>query len=283
MPEKRTAIRRCACSGPTSTSPPSCLSAAGVNVGSTDGTALCREYDARVIPRVPSIVRLHPVPVPHSNQATYVLDQDGRRWVAKREADMGTEAHPRRGDLVVARESHRRAGARRRVLRRPGRALVASRVVPDVSHWSGVIADRVSNPVALGAVLALDVWVLNEARRARNLVAQARADGRVEVWAIDADEAVVGHPADYAARLDEVPSVRNHARGLPLDRLVQGVERGAAAAAGLGLPEIEAMAGAACAVAGEPDAKELTTLVHRRAGAVPSLVTQYLRELRRFG
>jgi hypothetical protein len=45
-----------------------------------------------VIQRIPAIVRLHRVPVPHTNEATYVLDGAGQRWVAKREADMGCEA-----------------------------------------------------------------------------------------------------------------------------------------------------------------------------------------------
>lgn len=45
-----------------------------------------------MIPRVPAIVRLGRVPVPHTNEATYALDAEGRRWVAKREADMGCEA-----------------------------------------------------------------------------------------------------------------------------------------------------------------------------------------------
>ncbi len=35
------------------------------------------------------ISRLHRVPVPHTNDAVYGLTADGRRWVAKREADMG--------------------------------------------------------------------------------------------------------------------------------------------------------------------------------------------------
>lgn len=30
--------------------------------------------------------------MPHTNEATYALDAKGRRWIAKREADMGAEA-----------------------------------------------------------------------------------------------------------------------------------------------------------------------------------------------
>jgi hypothetical protein len=45
-----------------------------------------------MIPRVGAILRLGRVPVPHTNEAVYALDTTGRRWVAKREADLGCEA-----------------------------------------------------------------------------------------------------------------------------------------------------------------------------------------------
>ncbi len=87
----------------------------------------------------------------------------------------------------------------------PAERAWLSACVEDVAHWSPAFAGRIANVDEAGAMLALDVWVLNEARHSRNILAEGPRGGDVRLWAIDADEATVGHIDDYRARLEECP------------------------------------------------------------------------------
>jgi hypothetical protein len=231
-----------------------------------------------MILRVPVLTRLHVVPVEHTNEATYAVEPNGRRWIAKREEDMGFEALLAEAvswllalELGVPVPSAAFCEGQRSWL---------SEVVEDVAHWSPALGGAVSNADEVGAILALDVLVMNEARHARNLLAQHQGGGSVRVWAIDADEALIGHPAEYGARLDDVPSVRNHARGLPLDRATSGARDAARRATQVSAARVRSVCEAACQVARDPNAALLADLVLDRASRLPDLVAAYLGTLR---
>ena len=233
-----------------------------------------------MIPRVSGITRLHVVPVPHTNEATYVLDAVGGRWIAKREAEMGSEA------LVAeaaAWQFARIIGAPvpgAAFCDDPGERTWLSAVVPHVFHWFAAHAPGVTNGEEFGAILAVDVLVFNEARHARNILAESLAGEQVRLWAIDADEALIGHPADYRRRLADIPSVRNHARGLPIDRMANGARAAALRLAECPAAMLRAATEEACEIGREPDAATLGDLVLQRACALPDLVEGYIHALR---
>lgn len=230
-----------------------------------------------MIPRVSTLLRLQRVPVPHTNEAVYAVTEDGRRWVAKREGDMGAQA-------LVA-EALTWLLANRVGAPVPDAAFCEeertwlSGFIPDLKHWSPALAEQVSNASEAGATLALDVWVLNEARHAGNLVAQGLDAGGVRLWAIDADEALVGHVRDYEARLTELPRVHNHARGLPIASLTLGALETADRIASVTKAELDIAVEEACLIGGEPLAAALADAVARRASMAPALVRDYLSRL----
>ena len=228
------------------------------------------------IPRIPAVVRLHRVPVPHTNEATYVLDGSGRRWVAKREADMGCEA--------LLAEALTWLLARRIGVPVPDAAFCddpaerawLSAWLPHAKHWSAGLAGPIRNPQEAAAILALDAVVFNEARHGGNLLLVPDEDGGAQVVAIDADEARIGHPADLADAGLVPPQPYILARGFPpADWRAHALE---AAEQLVVLPEAElaAMVTEACEVAQEPAQAGVLTVLVSRCRAAVSLTEQYL-------
>lgn len=128
--------------------------------------------------------------------------------------------------------------------------------------------------------MALDVFVLNEARHARNELVQVMADTSERVWAIDADEALIGHPDDFERRISEAPSIHNHATGIPVMRLEDTATEAARLIASLPADRVRELVAEACAIARDQDHEaQLADLLLRRAGALPELVEHYLRDL----
>jgi len=236
-----------------------------------------------MIPVVASISRLHRVPVPHTNEAVYALSGDGRRWVAKRESDMGFEALlaealgwllARAVGAPVPDAAICVSGAQRTWL---------SACVQGVLHWSASHAQRVANLESAGAVLTLDAWLMNEARHARNILVEPGSPSSVHLWAIDWDEALAGHVSDFVERGLLCPSVHNHARGLPVSGLAPGARRTAQRVAAWAPKELASRVSAACEVAREERVAELTTAPQARAGALPDIVEDYLQALESLG
>ena len=222
------------------------------------------------IDRIETITRLGGVPVPHTNAAVYAVSGDGRRWVAKREEDMGYEALL--AEALTWQLGHALGACQPDAAFCENERTWLSALVPNVAHWDPRFAERVSNPEQVGAMLVLDLWVHNEARHARNILSEAQTDGTVRVWTIDADEALVGHIGDFAMRTGVPPSVHNHARGLPIAACVGGVSAAMDAAAGVLDSDLATAVEAACSIARERQRGELTSLVQRRRDALPGLV-----------
>ena len=124
--------------------------------------------------RVRSIVRFGRVPVPHTNEATYAIDAEGRRWIAKREEDMGTEA------LLAEALTWRLARAigaptpDAAFCDDPAERAWLSRLLPITKHWSRASADVVENIEEAGAIHALDAIVFNEADMAATCCSSTR-------------------------------------------------------------------------------------------------------------
>ena len=234
---------------------------------------------AHLIPRIPSITRFARVPVPLTNEATYVLDVAGTEWVAKREADMGYQA--------LLAEALTWLLARAIGVRVPDAAFCddpaerawLSRRVPDATHWTATAVTGVANVAEAPAILALDAIVLNEARHGGNILMST--DGTtsgVTVWAIDADEARVGHVQEYAAADLAVPDPRILASGFPGSDWHPNALVAADQATRLSRSTLDALVQEACAVARETNMGILAQkLAHRCAHAVELTVEYTLR------
>lgn len=223
-----------------------------------------------MIQRVPHLTRLGRVPVPHTNDATYALDSEGRRWVAKREVDMGCEALLAE---ALTWQLARRIGA-------PvpdaawfedadGRTWLSA-WVPHAKHWAAGTAGTIRNPRTGAAILTLDAVVCNEARHGGNLLLVPDGGGGSSVVAIDGDEALIGHPGELARRGLVPPDPRILARGFPPPGWHADALSAAVRCAALSAVDLVADAAEACAIAREPQVEAVVdVLVSRCSRAVP--------------
>jgi hypothetical protein len=159
----------------------------------------------------------------------------------------------------------------------PAERAWLSRRIPDAVHWSALATEIVANPREAGAVVALDTIVFNEARHGGNLLATGYGrDSEVTVWAIDADEALVGHVLAFASLGDAVPDPRIHALGFPAAALRAEALVAADTASKLSPSLLRAMVEASCALAREPRVDELAAALLWRCAAAPKLTADYL-------
>lgn len=260
--------------------PPRIESRSAVPTRTSPGGVGSRARERRMIPLVPSITRFARVPVPHTNEATYALDASGNEWIAKREADMGCEA--------LLAEALTWLLARRLGVRvpdaafcdDPGERAWLSRRVPDAGHWTSSATPRVANVSEAAAIIALDAIVFNEARHARNLLLTGEGpDSPVIVWAIDADEARIGHVDDFGELGGAVPDPRIHAAGFPAARWRAEALLAAKLAADLPRRDLAEMVHLSCALAREPRAGELVGALADRCARAASLTSDYILRL----
>ena len=229
-----------------------------------------------MIERVHTIMRLGRVAVPHTNDACYAVDSLGRRWVAKREADMGCEA--------LLAEALTWLLARRIGVSVPDAAFCnapterawLSRWVPHAKHWSAESAGHVTNEEEAAAILVLDAVVFNEARHGGNLLLVPDAVGGSHVVAIDADEALIGHPTELKVRLELPPDPRILAKGFPPTGWREAALRVAERCASLSTDALAADAAEACAVAREPNVDLVIRVLAERCARAVSLTDRYL-------
>jgi len=113
------------------------------------------------------------------------------------------------------------------------------------------------------------VLINNPDRHAGNLLLQPDPDeSAIKLWAIDAGNALIGWPSDYAAARDDLPSLRNLARGLPVSEVRESALEAAEMASTISTLEIVDMVVHACHLAHEPQGELITTtLVSRCARA----------------
>jgi hypothetical protein len=232
-----------------------------------------------MIARVAGLVRLARVPVPHTNDATYVLDCEGRRWVAKREADMGCEA--------LLAEALTWLLARRIGVPVPGAGwseddtgrVWLSAWVPNARHWSALAQRNIQNAPEAAAILALDAVVFNEARHGGNILLVPDLGGGASVVAIDGDEALIGHPLELARRGLVPPEPRILARGFPPAGWRANALAAAERCAAITPSELAADVAEACAVAREPAVDLVREVYTSRCAQAVRLTEAYLRSV----
>jgi hypothetical protein len=229
---------------------------------------------------VASLVDGDEVPVAHTGRARYSIDESGRRWVRKLEENIGCE------ELLA--EAISWLLATRLDVPVPPAALYKdpeglswlSGLVDAVVHWDSSHAPKVSNVDGLGAVLALDALVQNPDRHAGNLLVQPVDAVTVRVWAIDHGQALVGWPDDFLANANEITSIRNLIRGLPIDLLEESAANAARKATKLSHSEIMSMVRGACLLTKETKADVIGQTLSARCADAERLVTAYVKSIR---
>lgn len=245
---------------------------------SSDETAAL--YPAE-IPIVLTLADGPEVPVAHTGKARYSIDDLGRRWVRKREENIGCEEllaeaigwlmARRLGAPVPAAAIHMDA---------EGTSWLSGLVEP-VVHWDNGHAPKVENLDELGAVLALDAIIHNPDRHAGNLLVQPQADPlRVKVWAIDHGQALVGWPDDFREKANEIPSIKNLLRGLPVDLVEQYAAAAAQKAIALSGQEILSMVRGACLLTKETKADVIGQTLAARCVDAPRIVASYIQSIK---
>lgn len=219
------------------------------------------------------------VAVPHTHEATYVLDEHGDGWVRKKVEQTGWEellSECLSSLLAAEVQAPVPAGA---VHLGTGEESFLSACVPHVvSHWVAARLAELQNLNDLGSVLALDVLVFNEDRHAGNILLAARDSGGLDCWGIDFGAALIGWPCDYASRVDDVPRGHQLPRDLPIDLLVESALQTAERLAGLSTDLVSGFAEEACALASSPDERILQESLRRRLEKLPDLVQSFLRQ-----
>lgn len=231
--------------------------------------------------RIHHVVEFELVPVENGAFARYVMDDQGRRWVRKREEDTGFQ--PLLAEAISTLLG-RHIGAPvpdGAVYVGTGGQAWLSALVENAGHWSSTRRDNIVNLSEVGALITLDALVLNDDRHARNILVVPDPDeAHLRVVGIDCGNALVGLPSDFVEwPPDGPPRVGNQARGLPLDAVVEGAVAAATVAAGLDPALIREFVVEGCGIVREPAVDALTTALKARCRRAAELAVRYLEAL----
>lgn len=220
------------------------------------------------------------IQVPNGSDARWARDASGRTWVRKHEVDtgfqplvaealchlLGLELEVRQPQAAVLQDAH-------------GWSWMSEAIPNAAEHWSLELRDQIANLDELGRMLTLDALTGNGDRHRRNLMLVQEEDLRFTIWAIDSGNALIGWKSDYLALGLRPPSVDNHARGLPIERLRQPALDGASVAAQLPRSRIEELVAEAYGLGGDEDFDAITDALLRRCQGAPTVVTDHLDAL----
>jgi|GEM_PF-1364193 len=158
-----------------------------------------------------------------------------------------------------------------------------SEVVPHVHQWNAFRAKYVQNLDEFGRVLALDAIAYNPDRTERNILLKPTSRGhRLVAYSIDLGASLLGSPRELAAAGLTLPEVEALAERLPIDRLSEGALAAADAAQLLPKTRVAYMVNGACRVTGEREADILTDALFGRTQAARQLTEQYLAKIAKF-
>jgi hypothetical protein len=135
----------------------------------------------------------------------------------------------------------------------------------------------VRNAREAAAILALDAVVFNEARHGGNVLLVPDDAGGSMVLAIDADEALIGHPRELVGRSGQPPEPRILARGFPPPGWGDAALEAAVRCAALDDATLTQAARVACDLAREPMVGLLTQVLVDRCRDAVTLTQRYLR------
>lgn len=213
-----------------------------------------------------------PVPVGCRTEAVYATDATNRDWVLKKlisAPGMCAEAV----GWILARQLGIPVPDGAAVPGAKGASppwIWASRREPSLVHWDPDLADRIVNLDQFAAVVMLDAWLGNGDRHDQNITCRQRADGSLELLAIDYDAASVGDAAERAL-LRCAPPKATPIHPPPVNRwrphVAEWVARGRAVSTG----SLQRVAVEACELAGLPDVRAVSSWLLERLRLLPDL------------
>lgn len=217
------------------------------------------------------------------NNAEWAQDSTGTLWVQKTEAEVETTAEMLAEVLGFQLGSAIGAPVPEIAvcLDAGGRASL-SRAVATPTHWDAVHAHNLINYDELGAMITLDVLILNSDRHPGNLLLQPDPDDlHIRAWAIDAGSASAGYPGQFAAEHSrgQIPSLSNYVNDLPLRLAREGAVQAAEAAEGLSETTLQAFARECCSLAGNSEADKLADTLISRCRSAPQLLSTFWARL----
>lgn len=213
------------------------------------------------------------------------LDENGNRWVRKRELHVGftTIAAEVIGwhlsqclavpvpDAAIYEEDPNEDGST---------SFLSKEILP-VVHWNSDKYMNVRNLKDLGRILTLDTLILNEDRNPTNLLLQQVPDElNLRLWAIDAGNALVGVAPDFRKRAGDIPRPIRSLH-LPIDLLRASAMEAAAQAAALPRTHLGWIVMDAIAVTKISELEPLADILENRCKRAPDLVSRYLSALSR--
>ena len=230
---------------------------------------------------VQALVDGETVPVLHTGEAVYAIDDDGRQWVRKRDVNIGVE------ELLAEIISwHVGSGLGAPIplgavfQDEEGMSWLSERV-PMVSHWDARQAAKVANTDGLASLIVLDAIVFNEDRHQGNLLLQNTGDEGIEVWGIDHGQALVGWATDFSSRVAEAPSPHNLAWGIPVNRIALAASEIAKTVKDWPRNQLCEMVMTSCELVREPEPQLIADALLARCVDAEALVSKYLESIRK--
>jgi hypothetical protein len=212
----------------------------------------------------------------------WARDETGRLWIRKRELVTGVEVIA--AEIIgwqVARFLDAPvpdAGLYRNPDEQHSASFLSAAIQPAL-HWDMDKSSFIDNIEDLGSVIAMDAIILNEDRHVGNLLLEPDPDElHLRLWSIDAGNALIGWPADFMERADDVPAPR---RGLilPVERIRERAMEIAARAATIRTSRLERMVNEACSFTGSYEPERIIEVLEARCRGAPELVSRYLSSL----
>jgi len=209
------------------------------------------------------------------------MDGEGRMWARKLEANVGGPWEMLAEPLgyLLGHAIGVRVPEIAVCLAEGQRASLSSQISP-AQHWDATHADKLVNYAELGAMITLDVLILNSDRHGANILLEPYPDGaNLRSWAIDAGVASICEPRRYAVeserervpRCDKIKEVA----ALPLGAMLEGAQVAAVTATELSDIAIRSFCEEACEIARVSESQILFETLRKRCDRAESLLIEF--------
>lgn len=218
------------------------------------------------------------------SQAQYVSDGSGRKWVRKLTQHTTTAEMLAEGVAYLLGRQLNAPVPEFAVCLEGGddaHGCLSHRVEPAL-HWNADSSDYIINYEQFGAMVTLDVIIMNDDRHAANVLLEPADDElHVRVWAIDHGIAQVGLPRAFetASARDRLPGTLKYCRDFPLSAMKDGAVAAAELAAGLSEDVLRSITAECCAIADEKNTNTLLSTLKARCAAAPTLLGEFWKIL----
>lgn len=237
-------------------------------------------YDICVVDQVTSYGK---VTSPNTNAVEYVVDDDAREWVLKREMEGFNSVLSEAIGYCLSRLVGVPTPEGGILLESKDMPLWMCRRVPDVTHWDVSHMHKVINLDQVGAMLALDAVIGNADRHAGNILLEPRADGTFFAHSIDVEQSWLLAPEDLCdesgPRSDLAPVHRQTRWLFPMVALSAHMTEAAKAMESVSAQSIRGAVGYASGLLRDARTDSFTGPLHARFQIAQQLVNQRIKQI----